>query len=91
MKHTIVHDAQNFRFETEVDGHKAFIRYVPFDGGLDLVSTHVPAPIEGRGVASELARHVMEYAQENRLKIIPSCHFIEVYLNRHPEYKMLEI
>jgi predicted GNAT family acetyltransferase len=91
MKYTIVHNAGNSRFETEVDGYTATLRYVPFVGGLDLVSTHVPAPIEGRGVAAELTRAAMEYARENRLKIIPSCRYIGVFLQRNPEYKNLEI
>ncbi len=91
MKYAIIHDAARHRFETQLDGNTASLRYVPFEGGIDLVSTHVPAAIEGRGVATELTRHVMEYARENRLKIIPSCRFIDTFLRRYPEYKNLEV
>lgn len=90
MKYTITHDAARQRFETTVEGHTAALRYLPCEGGLDLVSTHVPPAIEGRGVATELTRHVLDYAREHGLKIIPSCRFVGVFLRRHPEYRDLE-
>jgi len=91
MERTITHNEPKNRFETEVDGLTAYIRYTPFEGGLDIVSTQVPGELEGQGIASGLTRYVLEYARCNRLKIIPSCSFTDAYFRRHPEYKDLMV
>ena len=91
MEKTIKHDPGRSRFEMEVDDHTAYIRYLAFEGGLDILSTQVPSELEGQGIASALTKHVFEYARTNRLKIIPSCSFTVAYLRRHPEYKDLEV
>ena len=91
MNPTIVNNSNNKRFETTVDGMTAYIRYEPFEWGLDLVSTYVPVELRGQRIGADLARYACEYAKDHHLKLIPSCHFIKVYLRRHPEYQSLEV
>lgn len=86
MEREIKHIPSTNRFEINEDGETAYIRYRPFEGGLDLVSTYVPHAIEGRGIAATLTRHVFEYARENGLKVKPTCPYIDLYAKRHPEY-----
>lgn len=85
----ITHDTTKHRFETVRDGLTAEIDYIPFEGGIDMTHTYVPPELEGRGIASELARFALDHARENGLKVIPSCPFIRVYMQRHPEYQSL--
>ena len=91
MDLTITHDPARSRFETEQEGHTAYIRYLAFEGGLDILSTQVPGPLEGRGIAGALTRHVLEYARANGLRIIPTCSYTVAYLRRHPEYAELVV
>lgn len=91
MERTIIHNEEKQRFETSQDGITAYLRYVPFSGGLDVISTYVPGELEGQGVASALTKHVLEYARRNRLKVIPSCSFTSAYFRRHPEDRDLEV
>ena len=91
MDKRITHDPARNRFEMEVEGCTAYIRYLAFDGGLDILSTQVPSQLEGKGIASALTKHVLEYARANRLKIIPSCSFTLAYIRRHPGDKDLEV
>ena len=86
MDQSIVHDQVRSRFEMKLDGHTAYIRYLAFEGGLDILSTQVPSELEGQGIASALTKHVLDYARGNRLKVIPSCSFTVAYFRRHPEY-----
>jgi predicted GNAT family acetyltransferase len=37
-------------------------------------------------VGSALAKHVLDYARENKLRVMPLCPFIKAYIDRHPEY-----
>ena len=51
--------------------------------------TGVPFALEGRGIASRLARAALEYARAHELKVVPLCSFVAGYIQKHPEYKDL--
>lgn len=91
METIITHNTSNNRFETVIDGITAYVEYEKFPGGLDLVHTIVPKPIGGKGVAADLVKHALDYAAQNGLKIIPTCSYIRVYVDRHKDaYGYLE-
>lgn len=89
MEHTIIHNEQKSRFELSLEGHLAHIDYVRGNGTLDLHHTLVPKPLEGRGIGSQLTRFALDYADANDLKVIPTCPFVKVYIDRHPAYQPL--
>ena len=78
------------RFELVKEGHMARINYV-MQGPTSIIFTHtvVPNALKGQGIASTMARHVLDYARENNLNVIPQCPFVRAYIERHPEYKDL--
>lgn len=49
--------------------------------------TETKIPQEGKGLASKLVAHMVEYARKHDLKIEPLCPFAEVQFDKHPEYK----
>lgn len=51
-----------------------------------LTHTGVPKEMEGKGIASALARTALDYARANGLKVLPLCAFVQTYLKRHPEF-----
>jgi len=51
--------------------------------------TFVPESLEGRGLASALAKFALEYAKGKNLQVIVYCPFVATYLKRHPEYNFL--
>ena len=75
------------QFELVVDKHKAKVTYVMLNP-TSIIFTHtmVPFSLKGRGIASYLAKYVLDYARENNLNVIPQCPFIRSYIERHPEY-----
>ena len=77
------------RFEVRVDGLTAFVAFRRFPGLIDFFHTLVPPELGGRGIGSALARHVLDYAAEHSLKVIPSCEFIAAYIAKHPQYQPL--
>ena len=56
-----------------------------------IVFTHtlVPASLEGRGIASVLARTALDDARSRHLRVVPLCPFVRDYIERHPEYQEL--
>jgi predicted GNAT family acetyltransferase len=49
----------------------------------------VPSELEGKGIASKMAKFALEQIKEEGLKLVPLCPFIASYLKRHTEYKDL--
>jgi predicted GNAT family acetyltransferase len=74
------------RFEIAVDGSLALIAYVRDGNTITFTHTQVPPALEGRGLASSMARAALEHAQAQGLIVIPLCPFVASYIRRHPEY-----
>ncbi len=83
----VTHNVHTHRFELHSGRNDTpFIEYIPTENGMIITRTWVPRILEGQGIASMLTRHVLDYARENHLRIVPECSFTQVYLKRHPEY-----
>lgn len=85
----ITHDEEARRFELTVSEIQSTIDYEFLNGVINITRVYVPYELTGRGLASILARHVLNYARENNLKVIPTCSFIKLYIQKHPEYQDL--
>lgn len=49
--------------------------------------TETKIPEEGKGYASKLVAHTVNYARDKGYKIEPLCPFAEVQFDKHPEYR----
>ena len=86
MDYKIIHQPENLRFITEVDGKLAEVEYVVEDNRyLDITHTFVPQALEGQGIASALVNAAYRYALENELKPKATCPYAVTWLKRHPE------
>ena len=85
----IVHNLAAQRFEATVDGDLCRADYRRVCDTLHLVHTEVPPPHEGRGIAGALVQAVLDYAADNRLKVVPLCSYVRAYIRRHPETQAL--
>ncbi|KJH82785.1 N-acetyltransferase [Pseudomonas sp. KSR10] len=82
-KLTIHHDRTGRQFETTVDGYRAYLAYVDLGKQtLDIYRTFVPDALRGRGVAAVLAQHALDYAAREGYTVIPSCSYVEWYIER---------
>lgn len=77
------------RFEMKVDTHLAFIEYNQRPGLFELLHTQVPPELEGKGVGTAIIEKTLEYLEQHRLKVIPSCPFVAAYIARHPEWNRI--
>lgn len=74
------------RYELPVDGDVAVVTYNLSSTSLMIAETLVPERLEGKGLASRLAKHVIADAKERGLVILPVCPFFSAYLQKHPEH-----
>lgn len=85
----IVTNEAEKRFEIHVEGRKSVLDYEIRNGTIFFTHTGVPPQLEGRGIGTALAKAGLEYAKAKKLKVVPACSFIRVYMRRHPEYEEL--
>lgn len=79
------------RFETEIDGHQAFVEYSVKPDIIVLEHTKVDKALGGRGVGSELVEAVLLQIELRGLKVIPKCGFVRKYIDKHPEWESLVV
>ena len=89
MSIVVKHDKTKHQFTSEVEGKIAKLDYLVMPDGkiLDYVSTYVPPELRGRQIAGQIVKAALEYAKENKLRVIPSCSFVQAYIEGHPEYQ----
>jgi predicted GNAT family acetyltransferase len=73
------------RYELAVGDDVAVVTYNLSEPNLMITETLVPQKLEGQGIASRLARHVLADARERGLLILPVCPFFSAYFQKHPD------
>jgi predicted GNAT family acetyltransferase len=82
----IVHNSQERRFETTIDGELAEASYILEGDTIKFTHTQVPVSSRNQGVGANLAKTALDYARNNGLTVVPICSFIQTYLKQHTEY-----
>lgn len=76
------------KFIKTVDGFECELEYIiPKEGFINFFHTYVPEPLRGRGLAMEIIKKGLDFAIDNKYKIIPSCSSVRLFIMRHPEYE----
>ena len=79
-------NAEQHRFELEVDGYTAASYYRLTPGVITFIHTEVPPALSGRGVGSQLVRGALDVARAEGLKVVAQCPFVSAYIAKHPEF-----
>ena len=85
MTVAVTHNAARQRFEATVDGQLCVADYQLRGNVMWMTHTGVPTAVGGRGIAAELVRVALAWAEEKGYTVEPSCSYVGVYMRRHPE------
>jgi predicted GNAT family acetyltransferase len=82
----IVHNPDEHRFETVIDGKLSKLDYI--QDGKNFVITHVGVhpELRGHGLAGSIVQTSLEYARDNSLRVVPMCSYAAAYIRKHPAY-----
>ena len=82
-----IHDnPDRHQYELPIEGDVAVVTYNLSPPNLMITETLVPQRLEGRGIGSRLAKHVIADAKARDLLILPVCTFFSAYFQKHPEH-----
>jgi predicted GNAT family acetyltransferase len=90
MDTPVEHERASARFVARIPEGVAQLRYrMASPSVMDIESTYVPAAARGRGVAAALVAQALEYARTRGFEVIPSCWYVQTWVDRHPEFEPL--
>lgn len=80
---TIRHDQVGKQFEVTVEGSRAYLSYMDLGKQtIDIYRTFVPDTLRGRGLAAALTEQALRFAEDRGYTVIPSCSYVERYMER---------
>jgi predicted GNAT family acetyltransferase len=90
MSLSINHDKKAQEFTIQLENDQAELAYaMPDDNVIDFQHTFVPEDFRGEGVANELIKAGLQYAEDQKYKVIASCPAVAAYVRRHKEFQPL--
>ena len=89
MTAAVTHNATRQRFETVVDGQQCVADYQLRGNVMWMTHTGVPSAVGGRGIAAELVRTALDWAEQKGYAVEPACSYVEAYMRRHPDTQRL--
>lgn len=88
----VKHDTTNQKFYTVVEGKEAYLQYIVINTNtINMIKTYVPNELRGRGIAGKIVEEGLKYAKRNFYSVIPSCSYVEDYINKHEEYENIRL
>lgn len=87
----IKHDQTNHEFYIETQEGKALLHYERQGDKLNFHYTFVPPELRGKGLAEKIVGAGFQYADQNKLKVIPSCPYVARLVMKNPEWKRLVV
>jgi predicted GNAT family acetyltransferase len=84
----VQHDEAARKYYAVVDGQESVCEYgAAGEKTLNFWHTYVPPNLRGRGIAEQLVHQALEDARDRGFKVIPSCWYVKLYVDRHPQLK----
>ena len=83
------HDAAAQRFEIVLGDYRSVVDYTIDGDRVVFTHTLVPPELRGRGVAEKLVRAALDWARQERKRVVPMCSYVAKFIERHPEYRDL--
>lgn len=83
----ITRNPETSRYEARLDGALVgWIDYFAGAGSIDLAHVEVVPEHRGGGIASTLVRHALDEIRVQNMLVIPTCDYVEAWIDRHPDY-----
>ncbi|TNC83765.1 MAG: GNAT family N-acetyltransferase [Thalassolituus sp.] len=76
----VKHESEKSRFVIEQDGKECVLDYVLKGDIVNFTHTYVPFRLRGKGLAEELVKAGLQWANDNSLTIKASCWYVKKFL-----------
>ena len=84
------HDPGQGLFTAEVGDVAATLLYAQLnETTVDFQSTFVPDALRNQYFGTRLVRYALGWARDHNLKVVPSCWFVKMVIEKEPHWKAL--
>lgn len=87
----VKHNPSTQEFYVETPEGKALLHYEREGEKLNFHYTFVPPELRGKGLAEQIVAAGFQYADQNKLKVIPSCPYVARFVMKNSEWKRLVV
>ena len=89
---TVVRDDERSRYELRDGDSVAGVAVFELSEGGRIVFTHteIDPGWEGQGVGGQLVRAALDDVRRQGLPVLPTCPFVQAWMQRHPDYADLD-
>ena len=91
MEENVIHEKENERFVINVEGNEVYVKYKMANNEINLHHTFTDPALRGKGLAAQVVRAALEFAKENKQKVIPTCSYVQSFIAKNDEYKELVV
>jgi len=91
MEEKVIHEKENERFVIYLEGNEVYVEYTMRNNEIDLNHTYTNPALRGKGLAAHVVRAALEFAKENNIKVIPTCSYVQSFIEKNKEYKELVV
>jgi predicted GNAT family acetyltransferase len=86
----IKHNKKEQIFYKIIDNKESYVRYIMRDKQtINFLRTYVPDEQRHQGIAGKIVKAALEFAKENNLKVIPTCSYVDHFIDQNKEYEEL--
>lgn len=82
----IINNKELLRFEAAIDDELAMLTYRFYKNNLALMHTSVPQHMKGKGIGKKLVLAAIDFAIEQKKKLMLYCSFAAKFVKEHPEF-----
>ena len=86
---TIEHNVSGTCFELRLEGLRCVLDYTLNNNVMTITYTGVPSELGGRGLAADITKFALDYAQSQGWRVVPQCSYVAAYIKKHPHYAPL--
>jgi hypothetical protein len=83
MTDPFINDTAQSRFEYTVNGSIAFANYRREGSTLYIDYVEAPPELRGTGAAGKLLQQIVDFAQQEKLKIVPICGYAAAWMAKN--------
>lgn len=76
----ITHQPAQQRFVLQLDGDEASVHYQLSGQHINFDHTYVPPAFRGKGLAEQLVRHALAWANAQQYQLSASCSYVQRFL-----------
>lgn len=85
----VEHRSEESKFVIVESGRTSSLDYRREGNKIRLTHTFVPPENRGQGIAEALTREALQFAQDEKLQVVPDCGYVRSFIEKHDEFQHL--